>query len=62
MLFKGNAARRHHILKQKRKVTNWVTYDASLCQRGSLTVWFTNVSQHRSGTPAKLGSARGNYI
>ena len=33
---------RHHIPKQKRKVTNSVTYDAALCQRGSLTVWFTD--------------------
>jgi len=23
-------------------VTNWPAYDASLCQRGSLTVWFTD--------------------
>jgi hypothetical protein len=42
MPFKANAARRHHIPKQKRKVTNWSAYDASLRQRGSLTVWFTD--------------------
>jgi hypothetical protein len=42
MPFKANAARRHHIPKQTRKVTNWAAYDASLRQRGSLTVWFTN--------------------
>jgi hypothetical protein len=42
MPFKANAARRHHIPKQKRKVTNWPAYDASLRQRGSLTVWFTD--------------------
>jgi hypothetical protein len=41
MPFKANADRRHHIPKQKRKVTNWAAYDASLRQRGSLTVWFT---------------------
>ena len=41
MPFKANAARRHHILKQKRRVTNWAAYDASLRQRGSLTIWFT---------------------
>jgi hypothetical protein len=40
MPFKANAARRHHIPKQKRKLTNWAAYDASLRQRGSLTVWF----------------------
>jgi hypothetical protein len=34
MPFKANAARRHHIPKQKRKVTNWAAYDASLRQRG----------------------------
>src|SRR3954466_5506640 len=42
MPFKANAARRHHIPKQKRRVTNWAAYDASLRQRGSLTVWFTD--------------------
>ena len=36
MPFKANAARRHHIPKQKRKVTNWAAYNASLRQRGSL--------------------------
>src|SRR6201997_4064269 len=40
--FKANAARRHHIPKQKRKVMNWAAYDASLRQRGSLTVWFSD--------------------
>jgi hypothetical protein len=39
--FKANAARRHHIPKQRHRVTNWRAYDASLRQRGSLTVWFT---------------------
>jgi hypothetical protein len=39
--FKANAARRHHIPKQRHQVTNWAEYDASLRQRGSLTVWFT---------------------
>ena len=41
MPFKLNQDRRHHIPRQKRKVTNWADYDASLRQRGSLTVWFT---------------------
>ena len=40
--FKLNQDRRHHIAKQKRKVTNWREYDAGLRQRGSLTVWFTD--------------------
>src|SRR5215216_7962502 len=34
--------RRHHIPKQKHKVTNRREYDAALRQRGSLTVWFTD--------------------
>src|SRR4028119_1088253 len=40
--FKLNQDRRHHIPRQKRKVTNWREYDAGLRQRGSLTVWFTD--------------------
>jgi hypothetical protein len=39
--FKANAARRHHIPKQRHRVTNWAEYDAGLRARGSLTVWFT---------------------
>src|SRR3954462_262194 len=40
--FKLNQDRRHHIPRQQHKVTNWPAYDASLRQRGSLTVWFTD--------------------
>src|SRR6059036_1180682 len=40
--FKLNQAGRHHIPRQTHKVTNWPAYDASLRQRGSLTVWFTD--------------------
>jgi hypothetical protein len=40
--FKANAARRHHIPKQRHKLTNWAEYDAALRQRGSLTVWFSD--------------------
>ena len=39
--FKLNQDRRHHIPKQKRKVTNTAAYDAALRQRGSLTIWFS---------------------
>jgi hypothetical protein len=39
--FKANQDRRHHIPKQKHRVTNWAAYDAGLRARGSLTVWFT---------------------
>jgi hypothetical protein len=41
MPFKANAARRHHIPKQRYRVTNWAEYDAALRQRGSLTAWFS---------------------
>src|SRR5215203_4476183 len=40
--FTLNQAGRRHIPRQQRKVTNWPAYDASLRQRGSLTVWFTD--------------------
>src|SRR4029078_11260693 len=42
MPFKLNQDRRHHIPRQQRKVTNWPAYDASLRQRGSLTIWFSD--------------------
>jgi hypothetical protein len=42
--FKLNTHRRHHIPMQKHKITNWHAYDASLRQRGSLTVWFTDAA------------------
>jgi hypothetical protein len=32
------------IPKQKRRVTNWPAYEASLRQRGSLTIWFTEAA------------------
>ena len=40
--FKLNQNRRRHIPRAQRRVTNWPAYDASLRQRGRLTVWFTN--------------------
>jgi hypothetical protein len=39
--FKANTSRRHHIPRQRHRVANWAEYDASLRQRGSLTVRFT---------------------
>ena len=42
MPFKLNQHRRRHIPKQTHKVINWREYDASLRQRGSLTIWFTD--------------------
>src|SRR5687767_3929250 len=41
MPFKANASRRHRIPRKRYRVTNWAEYDASLRQRGSLTVWFS---------------------
>ena len=41
MPFKALADRRHHIPKQRHRVTNWAEYDAALRARDSLTVWFT---------------------
>jgi hypothetical protein len=40
--FKLNQDRRHHVPRQKHRVTNSAVYDANLRQRGSLTVWFTD--------------------
>jgi hypothetical protein len=42
MPHKYNAERRHHIPRPERRVTNWAEYDAALCQRGSLMVWFND--------------------
>jgi hypothetical protein len=42
MPHKANTAHRHHILRPKRRVTNWAEYDAALRRRGNLTVWFTD--------------------
>jgi hypothetical protein len=42
MPHKCNAARRRHIPRPKRRVTNWAEYNEALRQRGSLTVWFTD--------------------
>jgi hypothetical protein len=40
--FKLNQDRRHHIPRQQHKVTNWPAYEASLHQRGSLTMRFAD--------------------
>jgi Transposase DDE domain len=42
--YKANADRRHHIPRQRHRVTNWAAYDASLRARGSLTVWFSEAA------------------
>ena len=59
MPFKANAAHRHHIPKQRYRVTNWAQYDASLRQRGSLTVWFTEEAIAAGGpSRGQLGAVK----
>ena len=41
MPFKANQNRRHHIPRQRHRITNSAEYDAALRQRGSLTIWFS---------------------
>ena len=41
MPFKFHRNGRHHIPRQKFRVTNWRDYEAALRNRGSLTIWFT---------------------
>ena len=40
--FKYHAEHRHRVPKARYRVTNWAEYDASMRQRGSLTIWFTD--------------------
>lgn len=60
MPFKANAARRHHIPKQRYRVRNWKAYDATLRARGSLTVWFSDeaVEHWRAEARATPGGQR----
>ena len=44
MPFRLNQNRRCHIPRTPRRVTNCPAYDASLRQRGSLTMWFTDTA------------------
>jgi hypothetical protein len=55
--FKLNQDRRHHVPRQRHRVTNWPAYDASLRQRGSWTVWFTE--EAIAAWAAELRSTRG---
>lgn len=41
MPFKHHSAHRHQFPRAKYRVTNWAAYEASLRQRGSLTIWFS---------------------
>ena len=55
--FKLDQDRRHHFPRQRHRVTNWPAYDASLRQRGSLTVWFTD--EAIAGWAADVRATRG---
>ena len=57
MPFKHNAARRHHIPKQRWRVTNWPTYEVGLRQRGDLTIWLDEAAL--SGWNAPRRTTRG---
>jgi hypothetical protein len=61
--FKANAAGRHHIAKQKRRVANWPVYEAGLGQRVRLTVWFTEaaIAAWQAGPPDEPERGRGRY-
>src|SRR4029077_2587547 len=41
MPYKFNESHRRKIPTARYRVSNWPEYDASLVQRGSITVWFT---------------------
>jgi hypothetical protein len=53
--FKANADRRHHIPRQRHRVTNWAEYDAGLRARGSLTVWFSKEAVEGWRAEARTG-------
>jgi hypothetical protein len=50
--FKLNQDRRHHIPRQRHRVTNWRAYEAGLRQRGSLTVWLPT-RRSKPGRPSR---------
>ena len=41
MPFKLHSKGRRRVPRQRHRVTNWREHDASLRNRGSLTIWFT---------------------
>ncbi len=50
MPFKLHSKDRRHIPRQRHRVTNWREYDASLCNRGSLTIRFGDTLKSRHDT------------
>ena len=57
MPFKFHSKGRRHIARQRHRVTNWRDYDAALCNRGSLTIWFTE--EALAGWKAQPRTTRG---
>jgi len=41
MPYKHNESKRHNFEKQQYKIENWDEYNESLCQRGDITIWFS---------------------
>ena len=41
MPYKHNESKRHHIGKQKYKVSNWPEYNRALKRRGDIEVWIS---------------------
>jgi Transposase DDE domain len=60
MPFKFHRNGRHHIPRQKFRVTNWRDYEAALRNRGSLTIWFTTeaIADWRAQPRATPGGQR----
>jgi hypothetical protein len=60
--FKARADHRHHIPKQRHRVTNWAEYDAALRARGSLTLWFTPEAVAAcAAAPRTTGGGQASY-
>ena len=58
----ANAARRHHIARPKRTVTNWAEYDAALRQRGSLTLWVSEEAiEQWKAAPRRTPGGQASY-
>jgi hypothetical protein len=55
MPYKASSDRRHHIPRQRHRVTNWAEYDAGLRARGSLTVWFSEAAVEGWRAGARTG-------
>jgi hypothetical protein len=61
--FKANQDRRHHIPKQRHRVTNWAAYDIALRQRGRVTVWFSEaaIAAWKPSHPLRAAASRATW-